>query len=126
MRDILQWTAPAPLWHEAAAGANVASRRDALSRPAILRFASDDFMDDYLAMMGNDPSRLGNYIARPETWRGPAPSVAPVQKVPGFLRPLTRLRLAAERKQRQLSGGQRLEPGNSRLPRRFKMGGRVK
>ena len=118
MRDILQWTAPAPLWAEAAAGASVAARRDSLSRPAILRFASDDFMDDFLALMGNDPARLGDYLARPETWRGPTPAVAPVQKVPKFLQPLTRLRLAAERKQRQLAGAQGLAPagGGAVLP----------
>ena len=126
MRDILQWTAPAPLWHEAAAGVNVVSRRDALSRPAILRFASDDFMDDYLAMMGNDPSRLGDYIARPETWRGPTPAVAPVRQVPKFLQPLTRLRLAAERKQRQLAGGQSLETVNSGLPAALNTGAPLK
>jgi hypothetical protein len=126
MRDILQWTAPAPLWPEAAAGASVAARRDSLSRPAILRFASDDFMDDFLALMGNDPARLGDYLARPETWRGPTPAVAPVQNVPKFLQPLTRLRLAAERKQRQLTGGQGLEPVNSGLPAALNTGAPLK
>lgn len=126
MRDILQWTAPAPLWPEAAAGPSVASRRESLSRPAILRFATDDFMEDYLALMGNDPARLGDYLARPETWRGPTPAVAPVPKAPRFLQPLTRLRLAAERKQRQLSGGQGLEPVNSGLPAALNTGAPLK
>lgn len=118
MQEPLQWTAPAPLWQEAAAGASVAARRQSLSRPAILRFASDDFMDDFLALMGNDPARLGDFLARPETWRGPTPAVAPVQTVPGFLQPLTRLRLAAERKQRQLAGAQgvALAGGGAGLP----------
>jgi hypothetical protein len=69
-----------------------------LRRPAILRFASDTFMDDYLALMENDPARLSQLVAQPETWRGPTPPVAPVAKQPAFLRSLTRLRLASEKK----------------------------
>lgn len=117
MRDILQWTAPAPLWPEAAAGPGGAARRETLARPAILRFAGDDFVDNFLAMLENDPSRFGDYVAHPETWRGPTPAVAPVQAAPKFLQPLARLRLAAERKQQQLTGGQGLTPkgGDTKL-----------
>jgi hypothetical protein len=94
----VQWTAPAPLWPEAAGAAELAVRRRTLRRPAILRFASDTFMDDYLALMENDPARLSQLVAQPETWRGPTPPVAPVAKQPAFLRSLTRLRLASEKK----------------------------
>jgi hypothetical protein len=98
MRDVVQWTSPAPLWPEAADATEIAVRRLTLRRPAILRFASDDFMDDYLALMENDPARLSQLVAQPETWRAPTPAVAPVVERPAFLRPLSRLRLAAEKK----------------------------
>ncbi|HEX8129168.1 MAG TPA: hypothetical protein VF527_08715 [Pyrinomonadaceae bacterium] len=98
MRDVVQWTAPAPLWPEATAATELAVRRRTLRRPAILRFASDTFMDDYLALMENDPARLSQLVAQPETWRGPTPPVAPVVRQPAFLRPLSRLRLASEQK----------------------------
>ncbi|HEV2801599.1 MAG TPA: hypothetical protein VGW12_13930 [Pyrinomonadaceae bacterium] len=98
MRDVVQWTAPAPLWPEAADATELAVRRRTLRRPAILRFATDDFMDDYLALMENDPARLPELVVRPETWRGPTPPIAPVTRRPAFLRPLNRLRLASEKK----------------------------
>jgi hypothetical protein len=98
MRDVVQWTAPAPLWPEAADATELAVRRRTLRRPAILRFASDTFMEDYLALLENDPARLSQLVAQPETWRGPTPPIAPVVKRPAFLRPLNRLRLASEKK----------------------------
>jgi hypothetical protein len=94
MRDVVQWTAPAPLWPEATGAAEIAVRRRTLRRPAILRFASDTFMDDYLALLENDPARLSQLVAQPETWRGPTPPIAPVVRQPAFLRTLSRLRLA--------------------------------
>jgi hypothetical protein len=98
MREVVQWTAPAPLWPEAAGASELAVRRRTLRRPAILRFASDTFMDDFLALMENDPARLSQLVAQPETWRGPTPPIAPIVRKPAFLRPLNRLRLAAENK----------------------------
>src|SRR5215216_1147870 len=97
MREQLQWTAPAPLWGAAAEAANLAARRSTLLRPAILRFASDTFMDDFLALVQNDPARMGELVARPETWRGPTLTPEPVKPVPKFLQTLSRMRLAAER-----------------------------
>src|SRR5919112_1980239 len=70
MRDQYQWTAPSPLWAEAAdpdAGPDV---RAAMKRPALLRFATDTFMEEFLATLEADPTRLGGYLARPEP---PAP-----------------------------------------------------
>jgi hypothetical protein len=55
-------------------------------------------MDDFLALMENDPARLSQLVAQPETWRGPMPPLAPVVRRPAFLRPLNRLRLATEKK----------------------------
>src|SRR5204863_10093945 len=42
------------------------------ARPAILRFASDEFMDQMLGTLARDPSQLDTLIARPETWRAPS------------------------------------------------------
>src|SRR5919107_5321374 len=93
MRDQYQWTAPSPLWAEAAdpdAGPDV---RAAMKRPALLRFATDTFMEEFLATLEADPTRLGGYLARPETWRSPSASPEPAEEVPRFLRGLSRLRL---------------------------------
>ena len=54
------WAAPRPLW--SAGGTRGLA-------PSILRFASDDFMDRLMAVMANDPGRIGDYLARSETWR---------------------------------------------------------
>jgi hypothetical protein len=104
MRDVVQWTSPAPLWGAAAEEAQGASRRARLQRPAILRFASDSFMQDLLTLLENDPARLADLVAQPETWRGLTPTPAPVETAPKFALPLQRLRLAAERKRAALIG----------------------
>ncbi len=67
----VQWQAPQPLWSRfGAAGASAATTADQ-ARPAILRFATDDFMDEMLGTLERDPSRLDRLIARPESWRTP-------------------------------------------------------
>ena len=60
-----------------ASAADMAKRHTCCSQPAILRFATDMFMDDFLAMLENDPARLVEFIARPETWRGPLQRLRP-------------------------------------------------
>src|SRR5260370_28787577 len=67
----IRWQAPQPLW--ARFGATVAAAATAAdqTRPAILRFASDEFMDQLLAMLAAAPPQLGQVLARPETWRSP-------------------------------------------------------
>jgi hypothetical protein len=85
------WTSPAPLWG-CFAGAYAAPDQ---SRPAILRFASDEFMEQLLAMLAADPQSLGDVIARPETWRSPAgPTPDRLERVPlpRIARALARLR----------------------------------
>lgn len=59
----LAWTAPTPFWGVGAA---------ALKQPQILRFASDEFMDELLALLQADPASLVKLRAVPETWREPA------------------------------------------------------
>ena len=68
------WQSPQPLW--ARFGSDTASAAAAAdqARPAILRFATDEFMDEMLGTLARDPSRLDALVARPETWRTPAAS----------------------------------------------------
>jgi len=94
MRDQYQWTAPSPLWAEAADPRHP-ELRAALQRPSLLRFATDTFMEEFLGTMEADPSRLGGYLAQPETWRSPAAAPEASGEVPRFLRRLNSLRLKA-------------------------------
>jgi len=74
-------------------------------QPAILRFASDTFMDEFLAVLENDPAQLTGLVARPETWRGPTPPasstslLAPTAPLSSRARMLQRFRRVAERAQ---------------------------
>ena len=64
----LRWMAPHPLWSGGGAGLNGAP-----TRPAILRFATDAFMDELMALTATRPEALPAWLAVPETWREPAP-----------------------------------------------------
>lgn len=97
-QDVVQWVSPSPLWPAVAAADNLASRQQRLRRPAILRFANDEFMEQFLATLENDPARLGELVAKPETWRGPAKEQEPVKQAPAFARKLQRLGLLAARR----------------------------
>src|SRR5436853_3008330 len=98
----VRWMAPSPLWPEAASAATPAERL-ALNQPALLRFATDSFMEDFLKIVETDPAQLSSLVAQPETWRGPVvPPKAtallePAEPVSSFARKLNRLRLVAER-----------------------------
>jgi hypothetical protein len=72
----LRWQAPQPLWARFGADSAAAATAPDQARPAILRFASDDFMEQMLGTLARDPSRLDALIARPETWRAPAAETA--------------------------------------------------
>ena len=104
----LQWTAPEPFWANAAGSSNVAKRRAILRRPAILRFASDTFMDDYLAQLAHDPARITDYAAQPETWRGPAANPVLPKQLPSFARALSRKALA-KKKQTSITEGSKTQ-----------------
>lgn len=64
MHHPIAWQAPRPLWR---------SRPAYRPAPQILRFASDDFMEELLAALEEDPASLSRRVARPETWRTPEP-----------------------------------------------------
>ena len=66
------WQSPRPLWGRFGATPDLAATAPDQARPAILRFASDDFMDQMLGTLARDPARVSDLLARPETWRVPA------------------------------------------------------
>ncbi len=72
----VRWQAPQPLWTRFGADAAAAALSAEQARPAILRFASDDFMEQMLATLARDPARIDGLIAQPETWRLPGGAVA--------------------------------------------------
>ncbi len=76
----LQWQAPEPLWARFAASTEMAVNAADQFRPAILRFASDDFMEQMLATLSHDPAHLGHLLARAETWRTPPTADATAKK----------------------------------------------
>ena len=63
------WQSPQPLWARFGASAASAAIAADQARPIILRFASDEFMEQLLGTLERDPARLDQLIARPETWR---------------------------------------------------------
>jgi hypothetical protein len=92
----VQWTSPQPLW---AGISNVTDNlaRQFFRRPAILRFASDTFMNDFMALLETDPQRLAEFRVQPESWRSPSttPTVdMSFEKLPAFAKRLNRSRLA--------------------------------
>jgi hypothetical protein len=104
MRETIQWTAPSPLWEAAMGRQTAVLRRAELSRPSILRFATDTFMDDLMQMLANDPRRLAQYVALPETWRGVAPPPEALNPAPAFARNIKRLGLVAARQKDKING----------------------
>ncbi|HSF33659.1 MAG TPA: hypothetical protein VLK82_24735 [Candidatus Tectomicrobia bacterium] len=106
----VQWTAPSPLW-AAATNATDPAVRQTFNRPAILRFGSDTFMDEFLAILENDPTQVTALVAQPETWRGPLPPVASTASLAltspqsSLARQLQRLRLVAQRKRQGPAAG---------------------
>src|SRR6058998_1201576 len=65
----IQWSAPSPLWPKFALPGN-SEDRAIFGAPAILRFATDDFMQDFANILATDPHKLGEFRAVRETWRG--------------------------------------------------------
>ncbi len=70
----LAWTAPQPFWADAR-GQTVT--RGVLAQPQILRFASDEFMNEMLGTLEHDPAGLAQYAVAEETWRGPGAGPEP-------------------------------------------------
>jgi hypothetical protein len=71
----VQWVTPAPLWRTAA------SEPAAMRRPTLLRFESDEFMDDLAALLAGRPQDLGTLAATPRSYR-PRPIGKPATWTP--------------------------------------------
>jgi hypothetical protein len=99
----VEWTSPAALW-DGFNGATSDSQRRVFRTPAILRFATDEFMQDFINVVQTDAHRIGEFLAVPETWRKPAADVAPVRPKTGLAGTLERARTAAVRKVEARSG----------------------
>ena len=91
----VEWTVPAPLWPLNGDPQDAENRRR-FRTPAILRFSSDSFMDEFLHLLNADPHRLNEFVATPETWTSPA--IEPVAPKGGMTLVLTRARQAAVKK----------------------------
>jgi hypothetical protein len=98
MTHQVQWTAAAPLWNEAARSSDEEIRGQ-FRRPAILRFATDTFMEDFLALLDTNASRIAELVTQPETWRRPGPPLKreAIEPVTRFARSLERFRLPGGR-----------------------------
>lgn len=79
----VQWVTASPLWPDVLQGQPAdATTRARMRRPALLRFASDSFMDDVAAVLADDPGKLADLEARPESFRPPPPGEGPDWKPP--------------------------------------------
>jgi hypothetical protein len=88
------WASPQPLWGRFGAVEPAAFTALDQRRPALLRFSSDEFMQQTLAILESDPRRIGETLARPETWRNPsgdAPDLVEPVRLPRRARGLARL-----------------------------------
>lgn len=74
MSHPLQWTAPQPYWRTGAVGA---ARAGLVAQPQILRFATDDFIEQLLSTLAHDPASLPALTAQYETWRAPHVGLQP-------------------------------------------------
>jgi len=76
----ITWMSAAPLWGQLN------------SQPGLLRFASDEFIEALNRLLAQEPERLPEYLAQPETWRDPLPQPAAARVLPNPLRTLVRQR----------------------------------
>ncbi|HWE04967.1 MAG TPA: hypothetical protein VG326_21345 [Tepidisphaeraceae bacterium] len=91
----IKWTSPSPLWPLAT---TVSAAAPGFVQPAILRFAKDSFMTDFMSMLATDPAQLPGLIATPETWRGPLTSAPTPPPPPKFIQNLNAARATAARR----------------------------
>jgi len=102
----IEWTSPAPLWWQGFEPGDPTARR-AFRTPAILRFATDSFMDELHSLMKADPARLPEFVALPETWSAPPGEPERAKPLSGLALKLQQARTAAVR---------RLEARQGKLP----------
>lgn len=81
IRHPLGWLAPSPMWGAFGDLAG-AAQRQRFARPAILRFATDSFMEEFMGTLALQPEKLAEWQARWETWEQPmaSPPAAPLAR----------------------------------------------
>ena len=85
---------PAPLWPQTG-DPTVENNRVRFRTPALLRFATDTFMEDFLTLLNTQPERLSEFVAAPEQWDKPPGEPAPPVTKSGMMLTLFRARSAA-------------------------------
>ena len=90
-RHDIRWMSPQPMWQAGAAP----ERNGAPMRPSLLRFATDEFMDELIAAAGTRPQSLPAWLAQPETWLDPMPAPPAAGLNPAAPQSVTRTRLSA-------------------------------
>jgi hypothetical protein len=80
LKHNIQWQAPMPIWAESSSTGIRITNESLAPYPSILRFASDGFMQDMLDVMDNNPKRIAEWLAQPETWREPMQTPTPAPK----------------------------------------------
>ena len=85
----ISWAPPLPLWRDSATAA--------MLQPAILRFVTDDFMEQLQHLLATDPLKLRGLLAVPETWRGIQTPARTPNAAAGRIQLLRRLGIAARR-----------------------------
>lgn len=106
----IQWVVPSPLWAELASPSN-GLPQPAFHQPAILRFATDDFMQDFFNVLATDPRALGEFRAVRETWRGKLGQ--PTIPTPKKLFALPFQRLASTLRRAPKTGDKQAESSNT-------------
>jgi hypothetical protein len=87
-----------------------------MQQPTILRFTTDDFMEDLQRRLASDPSKVRGLLAVPETWRGiqtPARTSNPAAGRIGLLR---RLGVAARRSTSTITARAQAHSSAAKLP----------
>jgi hypothetical protein len=80
-----------------------------MAAPTILRFITDDFMQEFLSVLSSDPHRLGEHRVVRETWRGLVDKPVPLTPKQLFAVPFQRLAAARERRNGTAPAGQGLK-----------------
>jgi hypothetical protein len=107
----ITWTPPEPLWADAIA--TLLGGSAPLQSPAILRFANDDFMQEFMNVLATDPQRLGEYRLLKETWRGTVTLSPPTPPKEQFALALQRLGATRRRRNGTVSTAAGQRPAES-------------
>jgi hypothetical protein len=116
MSHQVQWTAPSPFW---GATPDLSDEsRATVRRPAILRYATDSFMDLFRQTLDQDPAKITQFEAQFETWETPtvgqaAAEPAPEVALPSNMRALIRRKVTAARAPARLLRRSSQAPGGS-------------